>query len=66
MEARSEADLNPWPAPFDQPFYLLMNVAVGGNFPGHPDQHTRMRGRSSADGPSQGPPLASLSAVAGR
>ncbi|MBN8504753.1 MAG: glycoside hydrolase family 16 protein [Burkholderiales bacterium] len=39
-EATSEADLNPWPAPFDQPFYLLMNVAVGGNFPGHPNEHT--------------------------
>ena len=33
----AEADLNPWPAPFDQPFYLLMNVAVGGNFPGVPN-----------------------------
>lgn len=36
----SAADLNPWPAPFDQPFYLLMNVAVGGNFPGAPDAAT--------------------------
>ena len=34
------ADLNPWPAPFDQPFYLLMNVAVGGNFPGLPTPET--------------------------
>jgi beta-glucanase (GH16 family) len=32
--------LNPWPAPFDQPFHLLLNVAVGGNFPGHPDADT--------------------------
>ena len=39
--ARREADLNPWPAPFDQPFYLLMNVAVGGNFPGVPSPQTR-------------------------
>ncbi len=38
--ARSEADLNPWPAPFDQPFYLVMNVAVGGNFPGVPNADT--------------------------
>ncbi len=37
---RSAADLNPWPAPFDRPFYLLMNVAVGGNFPGEPDPST--------------------------
>ncbi|MDH3611634.1 MAG: glycoside hydrolase family 16 protein, partial [Gammaproteobacteria bacterium] len=27
----------PFPAPFDQPFYVLFNVAVGGNFPGAPD-----------------------------
>ena len=24
----------PYPAPFDQPFYILLNLAVGGNFPG--------------------------------
>jgi beta-glucanase (GH16 family) len=36
----NETDLNPWPAPFDQPFYLIMNVAVGGNFPGNPDKTT--------------------------
>ncbi len=35
-----ESDLNPWPAPFDQPFYLVMNVAVGGRFPGNPDRTT--------------------------
>ncbi len=35
-----EADLNPWPAPFDQPFYLVMNVAVGGKFLGKPDKTT--------------------------
>ncbi|WP_326542154.1 glycoside hydrolase family 16 protein, partial [Pseudorhodoferax sp.] len=40
VEAAAEAELNPWPAPFDQPFYLLMNVAVGGNFPGHPNAQT--------------------------
>lgn len=37
----SDADLNPWPAPFDQPFYLIMNVAVGGNFVGPPDESTK-------------------------
>lgn len=41
VDAGKAADLNPWPAPFDQPFYLLMNVAVGGNFPGVPDAQTR-------------------------
>jgi len=40
VEAASEADINPWPAPFDQPFYLVMNVAVGGNFPGVPNDAT--------------------------
>ncbi len=28
----------PFPAPFDQNFYLLMNVAVGGYWPGKPDK----------------------------
>ena len=41
LEAARAADLNPWPAPFDQPFYLLMNVAVGGNFPGAPNAATQ-------------------------
>lgn len=36
----AESDLNPWPAPFDQPFYLIMNLAVGGNFLGNPDKTT--------------------------
>jgi beta-glucanase (GH16 family) len=35
-----ESDLNPWPAPFDQPFNLVMNLAVGGKFLGNPDQTT--------------------------
>jgi len=42
LEARRASDLNPWPAPYDQPFYLLMNVAVGGNFPGVPNPETRL------------------------
>lgn len=29
-----------YPAPFDQPFYLLLNLAVGGYLPGPPDQST--------------------------
>jgi beta-glucanase (GH16 family) len=40
LSPRSEADLNPWPAPFDKPFYLIMNLAVGGNFLGYPDEKT--------------------------
>lgn len=30
----------PFPAPFDQDFHLLLNVAVGGNLPGQPDETT--------------------------
>ena len=30
----------PYPAPFDQPFHILLNVAVGGNFPGSPNGAT--------------------------
>jgi beta-glucanase (GH16 family) len=29
-----------FPAPFDKPFYILFNVAVGGNFPGNPNAGT--------------------------
>ncbi len=30
----------PYPAPFDQPFHILFNLAVGGDFPGSPDGTT--------------------------
>lgn len=30
-----------YPAPFDQPFYLIFNLAVGGNWPGNPDETTK-------------------------
>ena len=36
----AEADLQPWPAPFDRPFQILMNLAVGGKFLGNPDATT--------------------------
>ncbi len=29
-----------FPAPFDQPFYIILNVAVGGDWPGYPDAST--------------------------
>lgn len=40
VKPAGEGDLNPWPAPFDRPFYLVMNVAVGGKFLGNPDKTT--------------------------
>ncbi|RMI13371.1 MAG: glycoside hydrolase family 16 protein [Calditrichaeota bacterium] len=33
-------DNAPYPAPFDQRFHLILNVAVGGNLPGNPDAST--------------------------
>ena len=33
-------DDKPYPAPFDQPFYVQLNLAVGGNWPGNPDATT--------------------------
>jgi beta-glucanase (GH16 family) len=30
----------PYPAPFNRDFYLQLNVAVGGNLPGYPDETT--------------------------
>ncbi|WP_407398582.1 carbohydrate binding domain-containing protein [Treponema sp.] len=34
-------DEEPYPAPYNQPFYLILNVAVGGNWPGYPDANTK-------------------------
>src|SRR5690554_5067457 len=30
----------PYPAPFNQKFYLILNLAVGGKWPGYPDKKT--------------------------
>lgn len=35
-----------YPAPFDQPFYLILNLAVGGSWPGNPDQTTQFNEKS--------------------
>lgn len=40
LPPRDSGDLNPWPAPFDRPFHLLLNLAVGGGLPGPPDHTT--------------------------
>ena len=40
LAPKQESDLNPWPAPFDRPFYLILNLAVGGQFGGNPDAKT--------------------------
>ncbi|MCR5287087.1 MAG: family 16 glycosylhydrolase [Saccharofermentans sp.] len=33
-------DDKPYPAPFNQPFFVQMNLAVGGDWPGNPDETT--------------------------
>jgi beta-glucanase (GH16 family) len=40
---------HPFPAPFDQPFYLRINVAVGGNWPMPPDETTEFPQRLYLD-----------------
>ena len=38
---RTQADLKPgWKWVFDKPFFLLLNLAVGGDWPGNPDSST--------------------------
>lgn len=38
-----------YPAPFDQPFHIILNVAVGGNWPGPPDETTVFPQRMEVD-----------------
>ena len=38
-----------YPAPFDRPFYLIMNLAVGGNFVGSPGANTVFPGEMQVD-----------------
>ncbi|MEM7333193.1 MAG: glycoside hydrolase family 16 protein [Chloroflexota bacterium] len=38
-----------YPAPFDQPFHIILNVAVGGNWPGSPDETTVFPQRMEVD-----------------
>ena len=37
---KTPADTDPHPWPFDERFHFLLNVAVGGNWPGSPDETT--------------------------
>jgi len=37
-KVRGDAGANPWP--FEHPFFMIMNLAVGGNWPGSPDGST--------------------------
>lgn len=35
------AEHQPYPAPFDKPMYMILNLAVGGDWPGDPDEKTK-------------------------
>jgi len=37
---KTRADLSPHPWPFDKEFHLILNLAIGGNWPGSPDDNT--------------------------
>ena len=39
----------PYPAPFNQPFYIIMNLAVGGIYDGNPDTNTLFPGEMQVD-----------------
>ncbi len=39
-EPVTRSTILPAPYPFDQPFHMILNVAVGGNLPGNPDGST--------------------------
>src|SRR5215469_3952043 len=39
----------PYPAPFNQPFYIIMNLAIGGNYDGDPDTNTVFPGELQVD-----------------
>ena len=43
------SDAGAFPAPFDQDFHLILNVAVGGNWPGAPDDSTVFPQRMEVD-----------------
>ncbi|MFM8470250.1 MAG: family 16 glycosylhydrolase [Limisphaerales bacterium] len=43
------SDGGPFPAPFDQRFYLILNVSVGGQWPGPPNAQTQFPARMLVD-----------------
>lgn len=45
----SNADDFAYPAPFDQDFFLILNISVGGGWPGNPDETTPLPQRMEVD-----------------
>ncbi len=48
-QAKWHSDGGAFPAPFDQPFYLILNISVGGQWPGPPDAKTSFPQRMLVD-----------------
>ena len=49
FSVKTKADLGTFPWPFDQDFHIIMNLAVGGWFPGWPDDTTVYPGELTVD-----------------
>ncbi|MCP3029841.1 carbohydrate binding domain-containing protein [Halobacillus sp. A1] len=48
-KGENQSDKYAFPAPFDQEFYLIMNLAVGGWYGGNPDESTEFPGTMEVD-----------------
>lgn len=40
FSTKTKKDLAPYPWPFDKEFFIILNLAIGGNWPGAPDDNT--------------------------
>lgn len=40
FSTKTPEDLKPYPWPFDKNFHIILNLAIGGNWPGSPDANT--------------------------
>src|SRR6267154_3121959 len=40
MRVFAECSTGPYPAPFNQPFFIVMNLAIGGGYLGNPSTNT--------------------------
>lgn len=45
----NNADVFAYPAPFDQDFFLILNISVGGGWPGNPDETTPLPQQMEVD-----------------
>lgn len=48
-KGKNKGDRYAFPAPFDQEFYLILNLAVGGWYGGNPDETTEFPGKMEVD-----------------